>query len=311
MHENSFTSDAFLQSYMESVMPADLVNSLGVDLEKFGERVATEVWDLGQECEINQPYLVNTDAWGKRVDKIVTCPAWKRQKEISAEEGLIAIAYERNQKEFSRLYQIIKLYLYSPASGMFSCPLAMTDGAAKVIESLELGKVTGEAFSHLVSRDPRHFWTSGQWMTEKAGGSDVGSGTETLAYKQEDGTYRLNGYKWFSSATDSDICLTLGRIVYNEGGWVKGTKGLSMFYVQTRKKCGELNNIEVVKMKNKLGTRQLPTAELLLDGTEAKLISEPGRGVAGIIEMLNITSMIPNSVLIISLAMVPKLEPTR
>jgi alkylation response protein AidB-like acyl-CoA dehydrogenase len=44
-----------------------------------------------------------------------------------------------------------------------------------------------------------------------------------------------------------------------------------------------------MKMKNKLGTRQLPTAELLLDGCKAQLISEEGRGIASISNMLTVT----------------------
>ena len=85
------------------------------------------------------------------------------------------------------------LKLIFPLLGLYSCPLAMTDGAAKTIE------------------------TSGQWMTEKRGGSDVARGTETLAVPQPDGTFRLYGYKWFSSATDSDMTLTLARIVAEDG----------------------------------------------------------------------------------------------
>ena len=97
----------------------------------------------------------------------------------------------------------------------------MTDGAARSIECLtpELQKTSTltEAYQRLTSRDPSKFWTSGQWMTEKRGGSDVGRGTETLAVPQPDGSYRLYGYKWFSSATDSDMTLTLARVVDQEG----------------------------------------------------------------------------------------------
>ena len=105
--------------------------------------------------------------------------------------------------------------MYSPASGLYSCPLAMTDGAAKTIESQHLN--LPEAFSHLTSRDPAKFWTSGQWMTEKRGGSDVGQGTETIAVHQGGNHYKLYGYKWFSSATDSDMTLTLARVVDSMG----------------------------------------------------------------------------------------------
>lgn len=62
------------------------------------------------------------------------CEEWKEMKRISAKEGLIAIPYEKNFSIYSRLYQILKLYLFAPSSGLFSCPLAMTDGAAKTLQ---------------------------------------------------------------------------------------------------------------------------------------------------------------------------------
>jgi len=202
-------------------------------------------------------------------------------KSISAEEGLIAIAYERKLDVYSRLYQMVKLFMFSPVSGLYSCPLAMTDGAAKTIQSLRL-PLSG-AYNNLISRDPHKFWTSGQWMTERRGGSDVGGATETVAIREQGDVFRLYGYKWFSSATDSDMSMSLARV----GGGDK----LSMFYLKTRDETGTLNNIQVVKMKNKLGTRQLPTAELLLDGTEARLVGEEGRGIASITSMLTITRL--------------------
>jgi alkylation response protein AidB-like acyl-CoA dehydrogenase len=64
----------------------------------------------------------------------------------------------------------------------------------------------------LTSRDPTKFWTSGQWMTERKGGSDVADGTQTEAFEQADPYYKLYGYKWFSSATDADITITLARV---------------------------------------------------------------------------------------------------
>ncbi|GFS60889.1 acyl-CoA dehydrogenase family member 11, partial [Nephila pilipes] len=62
------------------------------------------------------------------------------------------------------------------------------------------------AFNNLFSRDSEKFWTSGQWMTERRGGSDVANSTETVAVPEND-FYRLYGYKWFSSATDSNMAL--------------------------------------------------------------------------------------------------------
>jgi alkylation response protein AidB-like acyl-CoA dehydrogenase len=102
--------------------------------------------------------------------------------------------------------------MYHSSSGLYGCPLAMTDGAAYTLKGIDrTNKPHLEAaYQHLISRsDP---WTSGQWMTEKKGGSDV-SNTETLAVRNEKGTYNLFGYKWFTSATESQMSLGLGKII--------------------------------------------------------------------------------------------------
>ena len=94
----------------------------------------------------------------------------------------------------------------------------MTDGAAYTLHTMfknnqtpqELKRTLEVPYRHLTSRTD--MWTSGQWMTEKKGGSDV-SRTETVAVKGENGKYRLFGYKWFTSATDSQMSLGLGKIL--------------------------------------------------------------------------------------------------
>ncbi|XP_050779726.1 acyl-CoA dehydrogenase family member 11-like isoform X3 [Gopherus flavomarginatus] len=273
---NQYLEDAFLQRYLKTHLPSQVLEKVSLDLERFGARVTAEIDSLGRECELNPPALLHYDAWGRRVDHIVTCPAWKRMKEIAAEEGLIAEAYERKYSIWSRVQQVAKLYLYAPSAGLFTCPLAMTDGAAKVIESLGISGPLAKAFGHLTSRDPKKFWTSGQWMTERKGGSDVASGTESVAREQPDGTYCLYGFKWFTSATDSDMTLTLARIMDAQGRVEQGSKGLSLFFLEVRDKQGKLNGIEVQRLKQKLGTRQVPTAELLLDGSKAHRVETRG-----------------------------------
>lgn len=288
--ENQFLGDVFLTTSLKRILPSKVFNDVSRDLERFGKRVAGEIYQLGYDAELNQPKLQQYDAWGRRVDDIITSHEWKRLKEISAEEGLIAIGYENKHEEWSRLHQITKLYLFSPSSGLYSCPLAMTDGAAKILKEGGYSEdFLNDAYKRLTSRDPTNFWTSGQWMTERRGGSDVAHGTETIAQAQADGTYKLSGYKWFSSATDANMTLTLARICDAHGNTVPGSKGLSLFYLETRNKDGGLNGIQIQKLKNKLGTRQLPTAELLLDDTTAYKISDEGKGVSGISQMLTMT----------------------
>jgi alkylation response protein AidB-like acyl-CoA dehydrogenase len=147
---------------------------------------------------------------------------------------------------------------------MVSCPLAMTDGAAFTLRELKKeksywGEDLEEAWKHLLSNKgdgKDRFWTSGQWMTEKKGGSDVTSGTSTLAI-EEDGakTCSIYGYKWFSSATDSDMTLALARFPQNQKELEDNSGKLGLVFIKLRDKYGRLNNIEVVRLKDKLGTR--------------------------------------------------------
>ncbi|KAH7730119.1 CRE-ACDH-11 protein [Aphelenchoides avenae] len=261
------------------------------DLKRFGDRVVNELEELAREAEIFPPQLVQYDAWGNRVDKLILTPAWNKLKQIAAEEGIIAIGYDPNVDPVTRrVHQIAKLFLFSPSSGLVNCPLAMTDGAAKTITELKLDSQSNElaeAYRRLVSRDGSKAWTSGQWMTEKMGGSDVSGGTDTLATRINGNKFRLNGYKWFSSAIDSDMTFTLASVT---DARFQGNKGLSLFYLRIRDPdTGKLNGIQMVRLKKKLGTRQLPTAELLLENVEAIKVSDEGRGVASISNMLNIT----------------------
>ncbi len=137
---------------------------MNVDLSRFGDRIVSEIDALGDECENNPPTLTQYDAWGNRIDRINTCSAWKQQKVISAEEGVVSIGYENAYREYSRFYQVLKLFLYAPSSGLYSCPIAMTDGAAKCIKSLGLTQQSRykNAFERLTTRDSSQFWTSGQ-----------------------------------------------------------------------------------------------------------------------------------------------------
>src|SRR5690606_7979343 len=167
---------------------------------------------------------------------------------------------------------------------VYTCPLAMSDGAARTLLGSGEGETIARALPRLTSRDPAQAWTSGQWMTETTGGSDVGASL-TKAVRGEDGTWRLYGKKWFTSAVTSQMALTLAR---PEGNGPGGS-GLAMFYVETRDAEGRLNGIRVERLKDKLGTRKVPTAELYLDGTRATLIGEPRNGTRAIEPMLVIT----------------------
>lgn len=280
---NQFTNDIWLRGLLAWKLPREIYEQVAPDLTRFGGRVVGEMQEWAWEAETHPPKHVPFDPWGRRIDEIQVSAAWKKMAEIAAEEGIVAIGYERKQAEYSRLYQLAKLYLYHPSSALFSCPLAMTDGAAKILELIGPHDLKDKAFRALTSRNPGQAWTSGQWMTETTGGSDV-SATSTVA-TAKDGQYTLAGLKWFTSAVTSEMALTLARIE----GAPFGSKGLSLFYVETHRADGSLNSIQVNRLKDKLGTRALPTAELTLQDTPARLLGEAGQGVKAIATMLNVT----------------------
>jgi alkylation response protein AidB-like acyl-CoA dehydrogenase len=209
---------------------------------------------------------------------------WKAAQRIAAEEGLVAIAYERRDHEHSRVHQFVANYLVQASLDVYACPLAMTDGAARTLLDLEHRGLIERALPRLTSRDPARMWTSGQWMTERTGGSDVGL-SETLAKVGSDGQHRLYGAKWFTSAATSDMTLTLAR---PEGNGAGG-KGLALYYAEMRLPDGSYNGIRVNRLKDKLGTRKLPTAELELEGTIAIPVAGNSDGIRNITSMLNIT----------------------
>ncbi|KAK2170520.1 hypothetical protein LSH36_2g02030 [Paralvinella palmiformis] len=186
----------FLSTTVRSREEANVYSDIAPDLERFGDRVSGDLLKLHHECEKNPPVLEQFNGWGERVDNIRMCDAWNKMKAVSAEEGLVAIAYEGKYGEHRHVVKSNNALFPKSLSG--PAPIKL-------------------AFKHLTSRNPNEFWTSGQWMTERKGGSDVASGTETLAIPQSDGSYKLYGYKWFTSATDSDVAVTLARIVDHNG----------------------------------------------------------------------------------------------
>jgi acyl-CoA dehydrogenase len=238
-------------------------------------------------AENEPPVLIHFDAWGHRVDEIKVSAAYEDLGKAGVERGVVAQAYE--QEPFGELARVVwaaLIYLWGPSSALYSCPIAMTDAAARTL--LEHGDAAdAEVVKRLISRDPDLAWTSGQWMTETAGGSDVGR-TGTVA-RLEDGTWRLYGTKWFTSATTSEMALTLAR----PEGAPEGSKGLGLFRVHRMLDDGTPNSIAVRRLKDKLGTRSMPTAELELEGAVAYPVGDPldGRGVAKISTMLNITRL--------------------
>ena len=279
---NQYEDDPVLRSYLKRVLPAEMLREIESSLIEMGRLAGGELYELQLADRLNEPKLTQWDAWGNRVDKIEVTPVWREAERVAVELGVVSTAYEQKHGSLSRIHQCALAYLFTPSTDIYSCPLAMTDGAARTLLVAGNELLIERALPHLIAREPEKFWTAGQWMTELTGGSDVGL-SETVAKRESESHYRLYGRKWFTSAIASQIALTLAR----PDGNPPGGRGLALFYLETRDERGLLNNIEINRLKDKLGTRKVPTAELSLNGTRAELVMGTTDGVRNITPLLN------------------------
>lgn len=281
---NPFNADRVLRSWLRRhVAPRDLPD-WERDLGAFGQLIEQELYPQ-QLAELDaEPELVQFDAWGKRIDEIKLTPLWQRLKGVAAKHGLVATGYDRELGAQARIKQFALNYLFTASSDIYSCPLAMTDGATRALLDARNDALIKRAVPHLLSRDPAQFWTSGQWMTETTGGSDV-SRTETVARMDDAGQWRVYGRKWFTSAASSEMAVLLAR---PEGG-PAGSDGLALFYIEPRDAEGRLQGATIERLKHKLGTRKLPTAEIRLDGAPVQPVGALTHGIRSIAPVLNIT----------------------
>ncbi|KEQ76388.1 acyl-CoA dehydrogenase/oxidase C-terminal, partial [Aureobasidium namibiae CBS 147.97] len=211
-------------------------------------------------------------------------------------EGIVAIGHDQTYGRHARTYQFVKYHIWAPCNACVTCPSAITDGGAQLLK-LQLAKndldesrraIFEDYYKRLTSRYPEQAWTSGQWMTERPGGSDVRA-TETQAFDFPLGPMSITGFKWFSSATDANATVLLAK---------EPDGSLSSFFTPMRRTSSgidttdtELNGVQIQRLKSKLGTRALPTAELVLTDMRAWRVGKPGQGVKEISTILNITRL--------------------
>ncbi|EME50313.1 hypothetical protein DOTSEDRAFT_85500 [Dothistroma septosporum NZE10] len=319
---SAIEDDEALKRVRGFYLPNSVQQEITPDLRRFSTLVTTpQIRDWCADAEKNVPYVRHWDSWGRRIDELITAEGWKNLQSLGFREGIVAIGHEATYGQHSRVYQFLKYHIWSPWCAYVTCPSAMTDGAARLLELQlvkgELGEVEGKVFriahDHLTSREIGKAWTSGQWMTERPGGSDVQNTetqaitcTESLGQSVTDidgnplGPISINGFKWFSSATDANTTVLLAREV--------PSGGISAFFAPTRRlstsssdlKSSSLNGISIQRLKSKLGTRALPTAELVLSDMRAWRIGKPGQGTKEISTVLNITR-VHNSVTAVGL----------
>lgn len=276
-----YRHDRLLRSLLDRVIPNERRAALDHDLDALGD-YAQFAWQRFTHSTRRKPVLTPWDAWGQRIDRIELTTAWQEGPQFTTRHSVLAAGHEAS--EYARLEQFARVYLYHLASEFYTCPLAMTDGAATALKASGNQALIERAVPHFLSRDAATFWLSGQWMTETPGGSDVGR-TETIARQDSDGQWRLYGRKWFSSAVVGEAALALAR----PEGAGSGTAALALFFVETMDGERRKPELQIDRLKDKLGTHELPTAEIHLNGLPAWPLGELAHGVRQVAPMLNIT----------------------
>lgn len=280
---NQYSEDRVLRGHLRRALPAAVLGAAADEYDELGADAA-HAWSRARARTPEQPRLVQWNAWGTRIDRIETTATWQRGAAMAARYGLVAAGHEPRHGAHARIDQFVRVYLHHVASEFHTCPLAMSDGAATALKASGNAILCERVLPRLLSRDPATLWISGQWMTETAGGSDVGD-TGTRARRDAKGCWRLHGRKWFTSAVVGEMALTLAR----PEGSPRGADALALFLIETRDANGGWNGIRIDRLKDKLGTRELPTAEIHLDGTLAEPVGELAHGVRQIAPMLNVT----------------------
>jgi alkylation response protein AidB-like acyl-CoA dehydrogenase len=320
-----YAGDGLLRSWLDSRLGVEGHAAARERLTALAAEVNGPLRAAHADAEAHPPTLVRYDPWGARVDRIDTSAGWQEQRRAAARHALVALPYQAEARAVwgagARVVQHALLHLYAPESATFSCPVAMSDGAAALLSRPEVDPAVRDAWlPRLLSTDPDTAITSGQWMTEAQGGSDLSrSSTVATPVDTSDGGaasdggaggWRLTGEKWFCSAADSAMAVALAR----PRGSAEGTsRVLAPFLVPRYAADSPLDDprlmqlagigpsqrfqlpapgIRVRRLKDKLGTRALPTAEIGLRDAYAVPLGDPGEpGLARMMTLVVITRL--------------------
>lgn len=243
-------------------------------LRHFGEICGGPIAQRAEVTDKFPPRLVKYDPWGEEVDEVVHHPgALETKRDLHAYYLSLSFseAARGRTEAVPATVGTAFSYLLSQAETGMLCAVGMTGGAAALIEAWGGPEAKAYLLPHMYSEDFDDYWDGAMFMTERAGGSDVGA-TETVATHLEGERWLLNGFKWFCSNVDAKVIVTLAR----PEGAPSGVYGLALFAVPKIKKDGSRNGIVIRRLKDKLGTRAVPTGEVEFRDAEAYLLAGGG-----------------------------------
>jgi putative acyl-CoA dehydrogenase len=242
--------------------------------------------EWGRLANENPPKLRTHDRFGHRIDEVEFHPAWHELMRTAVGNGLAGAPWAQPSAH-AHVRRATGYFGWTQVEMGHGCPVTMTYAAVPALRRtpelaarFEPGLTSTEYQFGLAEPTGKRGLIAGMGMTEKQGGSDVRANT-TRALPQPDGSYRLIGHKWFTSAPMSDLFLVLAQL----------EKGVSCFAVPRVLPDGSRNEFRLQRLKDKLGDRSNASSEVEFDGTVGWLVGEPGRGVPAIIEMVNMTRL--------------------
>src|SRR5215213_5793106 len=242
--------------------------------------------EWGRLANENPPKLRTHDRYGHRIDEVEFHPSWHELMRTAVGNGLAGAPWA-DDSAHAHVRRAVGYLGWTQVEMGHGCPVTMTYAAVPALRRtpelaarFEPGLTAGAYEFGLAEPSTKRGLIAGMGMTEKQGGSDVRANT-TRAVPQADGSFRLTGHKWFTSAPMSDLFLVLAQL----------DEGLTCFLVPRVLPGGARNVFRLQRLKDKLGDRSNASSEVEFDGTTGWLVGEPGRGVPAIIEMVNTTRL--------------------
>ena len=247
----------------------------------------SETWQrAGRLANEHPPVLQTHDRYGHRVDEVEYLPQYHDLMRTAVEHGLHGAPWA-DPREGAHVARAAKVIAWGVTDAGHLCPISMTYAVVPALRTMpalaaqyEPLLTNGVYEPQLAAPLAKGGLIAGMSMTEKQGGSDVRANT-TRAVPNTDGSYRLTGHKWFTSAPMSDLFLTLAQ----------APGGLSCFLVPRVLPDGTRNAFSLQRLKDKLGNKSNASGEVEYDGATGWLVGDEGRGVATIIEMVNMTRL--------------------
>ena len=294
--QNFYSLDRQFQDLLSLYMEPSLRAAMTPHFERLGALAGNRLDELAQVADKHPPILQPRDRFGRDEDWIDYHPSYREMEKIAFDEfGMHAMSHRAGVLGMSEpAHPLVKYgitYLFVQAEFGLMCPVSVSDTSNFIIKRFGSDTLKKLLLDRLLSQDPATMLKGTQFMTEKAGGSDVGA-IETEAERigvGADGVerWKLYGQKWFCSHADADVAVMLAR----PRGAAPGTAGLGMFALPRRLEDGTRNAYRIVRLKDKLGTRSMASGEIILDGATAYLVGDVNRGFKQMMEQVNLSRL--------------------